>query len=92
MRRLVRGRILAEIGDEIDRIQQGQAWFETGRDWVVGTNVHDGNSVFVRLMILPGELKGGKSSFIPASAGEAAKPRAVSYRLFGETVLDGQSG
>lgn len=92
MRRLVRGQILAEVGDEVGRIQKGQAWFETGRDWVVGTNVHTGNSVFVRVMVLPSELQGGKSSFIPANAEEAAKPRAVTYRLFGETMLERESG
>lgn len=88
IRRLVYGRILAEIGDKIDLIDAGRAWFETGSDWVVGTNINDANSAFVRVMVLPSELEGGKSSFIPASAEEAAKPRAVTYHLFGETVLD----
>lgn len=88
LRRLVRGRILAEIGDDIDCLEIGRAWLETGRDWVVGTNISDGNSAFVRVMVLPAELEGGKSSFIPASPEDAAKPRAVTYRLFGETVLD----
>jgi hypothetical protein len=88
MRRLVSGRILAEIGDEIDRLDAGRAWFETGRDWVVGTSTHEANSIFVRVMVLPIELQGGKSSFIPATPEDAAKPRPVTYRLFGETVLD----
>lgn len=88
MRRLVYGQLLAEIGDEIDRIDAGRAWFETGRDWVVGTNISNANSAFVRVMVLPAELKGGKSSFIPATPEDAAKPRAVTYRLFGEALVD----
>ncbi len=91
IRRLVTGRILASIGDEVERIEAGRAWFETGRDWVVGENVSDGENVFVRVMALPAELEGGKSSFVPASPDEAARPRAVSYRLFGELTLRRES-
>lgn len=87
IRRLARGRILATIGDDHERIEAGQAWFETGTDWVVGRNISDGENVFVRVMVLPAELKGGHSSFVPASAEEGRRPRAVNYRLFGETDL-----
>ena len=87
IRRLIFGRLLAEVGDTWERIEAGHAWFETGRDPVVGTNIHTGNSAFVRVMVLPIELQGGKSSFMPASPEEAAKPRAVMNRLFGECVI-----
>lgn len=87
IRRLIQGRIMATIGEEIDRIDAGRAWFETGLDMVVGRNMHDANSAFVRLMVLPTEFEGGKSSFMPADAHEAAKPRAVAYRLFGERII-----
>jgi hypothetical protein len=87
IRRLIYGRLLAEVGEAWERIEAGQAWFETGRDPVVGSNIHTGNSAFVRVMVLPIELQGGKSSFMPASPEEAAKPRAVTNRLFGECVI-----
>jgi hypothetical protein len=87
IRRLIFGRLLAEVGETWERIEAGQAWFETGHDPVVGTNIHTGNSAFVRVMVLPIELQGGKSSFMPASPEEAAKPRAVTNRLFGERVI-----
>lgn len=87
IRRLIRGRIMAMIGEDVDRIDAGRAWFESGREMVVGRNIHDAESAFVRVMVLPAELEGGKSSFIPADAVEAAKPRAVSYRLFGERII-----
>jgi hypothetical protein len=87
MRRLIKGRLLAQIGDDFERIDPGHAWFETGNDPVIGTNVHIGNSAFVRVMLLPIELQGGKSSFVPTTAEDASKPRAVMQRLFGEVVI-----
>lgn len=88
MRRLLCGRLLAEIGDAYERIEADSAWFESGLDPVIGTNIHTGNSAFVRVMCLPIDLAGGKSSFMPATPEDAAKPRAVTYRLFGEAVMD----
>ncbi|MBS7706930.1 hypothetical protein [Chelatococcus asaccharovorans] len=87
IRRLVYGRLLAEVGDHFARIAAGQAWFETGHDPVIGTNISDGNSAFVRVMVLPAELEGGKSSFMPTTPADAGKPRAVTNRLFGECLI-----
>lgn len=84
IRRLLKGRLHAYIGEDSDRIDVGHAWFETGKDWVIGKNIHNSNSAFVRVMILPAELSGGISSFVPATPEEANKPRSVTYRLFGE--------
>ena len=86
MRRLTHGRLLAEVGDQFERIEAGQAWLETGRDPVIGTNINSGSSAFVRVMVLPIELEGGKTSFMPTTPEDATKPRAVTYRLFGEVV------
>ena len=88
MRRLIKGRLLAQINDDFERIDPGHAWFETGKDPVIGTNVHTGNSAFVRVMLLPIELQCGKSSFVPTTAEDAGKPRAVMQRLFGEVVVE----
>lgn len=87
MRRLIKGRLQAEIGDSIERIDAGHAWFESGLEPVIGTNTHSENSAFVRVMVLPMELEGGKSSFVPTTPQDAAKPRAVANRLFGEVVM-----
>lgn len=84
IRRLLKGRLHAYIGEDSERIDAGHAWFETGKDWVIGKNIHDSASAFVRVTILPAELAGGISSFVPASEEEAKKPRSVTYRLFGE--------
>jgi len=87
VRRLLYGRLLAEMGDDVERIEPGQAWFETGKDAIIGTNISGGNSAFVRVMILSIDLAGGKTSFVPTSAEEAGKPGGVNTRLFGETVI-----
>lgn len=90
LRRLIKGRLLAEIGDNYERIDAGHPWFETGTDPVIGTNIHSGNSAFVRVMVLPAELEGGKSSFVPTTPEDAAKPRSVINRLFGEQMIPGE--
>lgn len=87
IRRLEHGMLLAEVGDHFDRIEAGQAWFETGHETVVGLNISGGVNAFVRVMLLPVDLAGGKSSFIAATPADAAKPRAVSLRLFGERAI-----
>ncbi|MGN6770728.1 MAG: hypothetical protein ACTHJQ_12920 [Rhizobiaceae bacterium] len=87
IRRLREGRLLATIGDTVERLETGRAWFENGRDWVVGRNIHSGENIFIRVMLLPAELKGDISSFVPASPEEAKRPRLARYRIFGEQDL-----
>jgi quercetin dioxygenase-like cupin family protein len=88
IRRLLYGRILAELGDHHQRIEAGQAWFETGQDPIVGTNVSGGHNAFVRMMVLPSDLAGGKTSFVPSSPEEEAKSRAVTQTIFAELRAD----
>lgn len=92
IRRLRFGRLMAEVGDGIERVDAGHSWFETGHDMVVGRPIDDASAAFVRVMVLPMELEGGKTSFMPADATEAAKPRSVNSRLFGEVVLPSEDG
>lgn len=87
VRRLIHGRILADIGDHLDRIDADGAWFETGHDAVIGTNIAGAPSAFVRVMALPCALEGGRTSFVAADAEEAKKPRGVTQRIFGETIV-----
>jgi len=87
IRRLESGLLLAEVGDHLDRIEAGQAWFESGCETVVGLNISGGVNAFIRVMLLPMALAGGKSSFVPATPDEAAKPRIVTLTIFGEQPL-----
>ena len=85
IRRLLKGLLLAEVGKELDRVGPGEAWFESGHETVIGTNISGTDNAFIRVMLLPIALAGGESSFMAANAEEAAKPRAVKLHLFGES-------
>lgn len=87
IRRLLTGKLLAEVGDHVNLITTGQAWFESGHEPVVGTNLNAATNTFIRTMILPAELEGGKSSFVPTTPADAARPRGVVPHLFGERPL-----
>lgn len=95
IRRLVHGRLLAEIGSELRLIPPGGAWFETGQDPVVGRNLAPA-SAFVRALALDPSLK-GLPTFIPWTPEDAAKPRGTKpVQFFDEIVVlptpDGAGG
>ena len=84
IRRLIDGRLVAEIGDEVRRINPGDAWFEPGPVPVVGRNIAPLSS-FVRIMVLDPKLL-GEPTFIPFSPEDAAKPRGTIRSLFFDTL------
>lgn len=85
IRRLLYGRLVAEIGDHVHRIEAGQAWFETGKDPVIGRNGAPA-SAFVRALALPVELK-GQPTFIPWTPEEASKPRGTKPTPFYDEIV-----
>jgi quercetin dioxygenase-like cupin family protein len=85
IRRLIEGRLLAEIGHLVHRIDAGDAWLETGLDPVVGRNMVP-TSAFVRVMVLDPALL-GEPTFIPWTPEEAAKPRGTERTLFFDTAV-----
>ncbi|WP_439577235.1 hypothetical protein [Elioraea sp.] len=85
IRRLIAGRLFAEIGTTHRRIDAGETWFESGEEPVVGRNIAPA-SAFVRCMVLDPDLL-GRPTFRPDSAEDAAKPRAVGYRPFFDTIV-----
>lgn len=85
IRRLLHGRLSAEIGDQAFRIDPGRAWFEAGPDPVVGRNLAP-SSAFVRGMALDVELH-GKPTYRAWDAAEAARPRGVAPRLFFDEIV-----
>lgn len=84
IRRLLSGRLLAEVGGEAHRIDPGGAWYETGTDPVIGRVMAPG-SAFIRCMVLDVELL-GRPTFRAWTPEEAAKPRSASSRLFFDTL------
>lgn len=85
IRRLLAGRLFAEIGETHRRIDAGEAWFESGLEPVVGHTIAPA-SAFVRCMVLDPDLL-GRPTFRATSAEDAAKPRAVGYRQFFDTIV-----
>lgn len=85
IRRLIEGRLVAEIGDQVHRINAGDAWFETGLDPVVGRNLAP-TSAFVRVMVLDPALL-GEPTFIPWTPEEAVKPRGTDRTPFFDAVV-----
>lgn len=85
IRRLLFGRLVAEIGDQIHRVEAGGAWFETGKDPVIGRNIAPA-SAFVRGLALPVELK-GQPTFVPWTPEEATKPRGVRPQPFFDEIV-----
>lgn len=85
IRRLLHGRLSAEIGDHTFRIDPGRAWFEAGPDPVVGRNLAP-SSGFVRGMALDVALL-GKPTYRAWDETEAAKPRGVAPRLFFDEIV-----
>jgi quercetin dioxygenase-like cupin family protein len=91
IRRLLHGRLLAEIGGETRMLGPGAAWFESGRDPVVGRNLAP-SSAFVRALVLDPALK-GQPTFVPWTAADAAMPRgARSTQFFDEIVAPPPAG
>jgi hypothetical protein len=85
IRRLLHGRLSAEIGEQVFRIDPGRAWFEAGPDPVVGRNLAPA-SAFVRGMALDVALH-GKPTYRAWDEVEAAKPRGVAPRLFFDEIV-----
>ena len=86
IRRLIYGRLAAQIGHEVKRINAGDAWFESGTDPVIGRNLAP-SSAFVRAMALSPSLK-GKPTFLPWTPEDAARPRGVAPRQYFDELVD----
>jgi quercetin dioxygenase-like cupin family protein len=85
IRCLIEGRLVAELGHEVRRINPGDAWFEAGPDPVVGRTLAP-TSAFVRVMVLDPSLR-DQPTFIPWTPEEADKPRGTVRQLFFDTII-----
>ncbi len=86
IRRLIYGRLAAQIGHEVIRIDAGDAWFESGADPVIGRNLAP-SSAFVRAMALTPDLK-GKPTFMPWTPEDGAMPRGVAPRQYFDEIVN----
>ena len=81
IRCLLKGAIRVEVNGRHHDIAPGGAWFEAGPDPVLALASETEATAFVRVMILPGELK-GKSSIRYVKPEDADKPKLQTYRVF----------
>ena len=82
IRRLLRGRLDVTVGDGAPRaMRPGDAWFESGREPVLAVAAPDEESSFVRVSILPAEIR-GRSSIVYVNPDDAARSRPRTYTVF----------
>jgi hypothetical protein len=87
IRCLLTGTIRVEVNGIGRDIAPGGAWFEAGPDPVLALASKTGPTAFVRVMILPRELK-GKSSIRYVKPEDAAKPKLQTYRIFVDEAIE----
>jgi len=87
IRCLLAGAIRVEVNGKAHDIEPGGAWFEAGPDPVLATASKTVPTAFVRVMILPRELR-GKSSIRYVNPEDADKPKLQTYRVFIDEFLD----
>jgi hypothetical protein len=85
IRALLRGDVHAEIGGMRSFHRAGEAWFERGPDPVVGRMSPDEPTSFIRVLILPPELR-GRTSYRPWDAEAAALPLPAQYEVLVDEV------
>lgn len=81
IRCLLKGTIRVEVNGGRHDVAPGGAWFEAGPDPVLALASQTESTAFVRVMVLPGELK-GKSSIRYVNPEDADKPKLQTYRVY----------
>jgi hypothetical protein len=57
------------------------AWFESGREPVVAVSAKDEETSFIRVSVLPAEIR-GKSSMMYVDPGDAARSKPRTYTVY----------
>jgi quercetin dioxygenase-like cupin family protein len=82
IRCLLRGRLEVTVGDAPMRaMRAGDAWFESGRDPVLAVAATDEDTSFIRVAVLPAEIR-GQSSIVYVDPAEATRSRPRTYTVF----------
>lgn len=87
IRCLLAGGIRVEVNGKSHDVAPGGAWFEAGPDPVLALASKTALTAFVRVMILPRELK-GKSSIRYVKPEDADKPKLQTYRVFADEPIE----
>jgi len=81
IRILLEGAIAVRVAGAEHRMQPGEAWFEAGPDPVLALASEAAPTSFVRVMILPADLRGA-SSIRYVLPEDQDKPKRQSYQVF----------
>jgi quercetin dioxygenase-like cupin family protein len=82
IRCLLEGALEVTVGDRPPRlVRPGEAWFESGREPVLARAASEGRTVFVRVAILPREIR-GQSSIVYVDPADAARARPRQYTVY----------
>ena len=88
IRCLIAGALDVTVGDApARRIAPGGAWFESGREPVLAVASKDEDTSFIRVAILPREIR-GRTSIMYVNAADAERGRPRTYTVFVDEPID----
>jgi len=88
IRCLLAGTLEVTVGDRPPRLMRpGDAWFESGREPVLARSSADAPTAFVRVSILPREIR-GQSSIVYVDPADAARGRPRRYTVYVDEPID----
>ena len=88
IRCLLAGALEVRVGGAPPRVMHpGDAWFESGREPVLATASPDMATAFVRVSILPREIR-GQSSIVYVNPADAARGRPRQYTVYVDEPID----
>ena len=82
IRCLLHGRLDVTVGGGTARAMRPlDAWFESGKEPVLAVSAKDEETSFIRVSVLPAEIR-GKSSMIYVDPGDAARSKPRTYTVY----------
>jgi len=82
IRCLLNGRLDVTVGQGTARaMRPGDAWFESGKEPVLAVSAKDEETSFIRVSVLPAEVR-GKSSMMYVDPGDAARSKPRTYTVY----------
>ena len=88
IRCLLAGTLEVTVGDRPPRLMRpGDAWFESGREPVLARSSADAPTAFVRVSILPREIR-GQSSIVYVDPADAARGRPRRYTVYVDEPIE----
>lgn len=82
IRCLLRGRLDVTVGEGPTRaMRPWDAWFESGKEPVLAVASRDEDTSFIRVAVLPAEIR-GQSSIVYVNAADATRGRPRTYTVF----------